>query len=435
MRTNVAILGALSILWPAIAQADPISILFVGNSFTHGRYAPALNYNAGPANSGPGVVHDLLCPTAVCAGTVEGVAAVRPSANPPPGATLADQLTYLQNNPGAQLTERGPYSGAAGLFLQFTKEAGLNYDVSLVAVSAATLNGYNSGSNRGNKPLIAQSKWDRVVLQDQSFTPLPSTVTVNGATVPTRGNPANFTAGVEGLVTAIDAADRAAGKAPVPVTLYQTPPLAAYGYTSTNPAAPIFGSSTVAAQGGNPAYAPYLGAADPIAAMAADLHGAYFGEAAVWNAANPTGSPLGVANAGDAWVSAIRAGVAQQNPYLASELAGQIDLWDSDPLDACCTVPIGYHPSVFGDYLNALVLFNQITGMDPRSLQLEFDGNAGSAASAMGIAPAVARALADAAALTVAAANPVPEPGAAPLLGAGLFGLALWRRRSPSLPA
>ena len=38
---------------PAVAQtaANPIEILFVGNSFTHGRYPPALNYNAGPGSS------------------------------------------------------------------------------------------------------------------------------------------------------------------------------------------------------------------------------------------------------------------------------------------------------------------------------------------------------------------------------------------------
>jgi len=31
----------------AAAQSADINILFVGNSFTHGRYDPALNYNAG----------------------------------------------------------------------------------------------------------------------------------------------------------------------------------------------------------------------------------------------------------------------------------------------------------------------------------------------------------------------------------------------------
>jgi hypothetical protein len=40
------------------------------------------------------------------------------------------------------------------------------------------------------------------------------------------------------------------------ITLEQ--PLASYGYTSSNPNAPIFGSNTVAQNGGNPAFAPLL---------------------------------------------------------------------------------------------------------------------------------------------------------------------------------
>lgn len=427
----LAVAGLLVIGFAAEAAADPIKILFVGNSFTHGRYNPALNYNAGPANSGPGVVHDLLCPTAGCSGTPEGVAAVTPSQSPPPGATLTNQLSYLQANPSSQLTEPGPFAGAAGIFLQFTKEKGLNYDVSLIAVSSATLNGYNSGTSKADKPLIAQATWDHVVLQDQSFTPLPTTITVNGQSVSTRGNPANFKTGVEGLVTAINAADAAAGKASVPITLYQTPPLAAYGYTSTNPAAPIFGSSTVAQQNGNKAYAPYVGAADPIAAMAQDLHNAYYGEAAAWNAANPGASKLDVANGGDAWVTAIKSGLAEQNPYLANEPAGQIDLWDSNPLDACCTTPIGYHPSVYGDYLNSLVLFDEITGIDPRTLTSEFDpANTNSAASALGISGDIASQLATAAFFTVREQSAVPEAGTLSLLAAGLAGTALFRRRA-----
>jgi len=74
-------------------------------------------------------------------------------------------------------------------------------------------------------------------------------------------------------------------------------------------------------------------------------------------ASNPTGSKVDVALAGDAWVSAINARIAVRDPYLAGNPAFEVDLWDGNALDACCTTPIGYHPSVYGAYLSALVLF------------------------------------------------------------------------------
>jgi hypothetical protein len=160
-----------------------------------------------------------------CTSGAEAVAPVTPTTANTPGGTVAGQLNYLQNNPSARYTEVGPYSGVAGVFLQFTKEAGLHYDVSLVAVSSATLQGYlnNSGSTAGALPLITNAKYDKVVLQDQSFRPLPSTITVNGQSVPTRGDPAAFQAGVNGLVNGIDNADAAAGKANAAVTLLPDP--------------------------------------------------------------------------------------------------------------------------------------------------------------------------------------------------------------------
>ena len=55
--------------------------------------------------------------------------------------------------------------------------------------------------------------------------------------------------------------------------------------------------------------------------------------------------------------------------------ANQINLWDSDPLTACCTTPIGYHPSAYGAYLDALSLFYKITGIDPILLDSETNPN------------------------------------------------------------
>ena len=426
------------------ALADPIEILFVGNSYTHGRYQPVLGYNAGPGDgTGTNQVHDLLCPSLPCTGAEAGPQ-VTPTTSNTPGSTLSGQLSYLQANPGSQYNEVGPYGGVAGIFLQFTKDAGLNYDVSLIAVSSATLTGYanNTGNEAGILPLIESSKYSQVVLQDQSFQPLPTSITVNGQSVPTRGNPTSFQSGVNKLVTGIDAADAAAGKPYAAITVFQTPPIASYGFTSTNPNAPIFGSSTVAQQGGNKAYAPYVGDANPIAAMASDLHNAYLGEAAAFNAANPTKSHVSVALAGDAWVTAINQGIAQFNPFLASEPAGQVDLWDSNPLLACCTVPIGYHPSQYGDFLDALVLFGQITGVNPETLDAEWDPNnplySVSASFTLGISPEIADALAIAAEDTLLAEGPAtPEPStwAMMILGFAGIGFMTYRRRKSMLVA
>jgi hypothetical protein len=414
------------------SPANPVEILFLGNSFTHGRYPPALSYNAGPGNStNSNLVHDLLCPTLTAAGMctsgAEAVAAVTPTAANTPGGTLPGKLAYLQANPSAQYTEVGPFGGVAGVFLQFTREAGLRYNVSLVAVSSATLSGYlgNKGNEAGMLPLIANAKWDHVVMHDQSFRPLPTTVTVGGEGVPTRGVPTGFQSGVNGLINAIQAADAAANKKNAAITLTETQPMASYGFTSSNPEAPIFGSSTVAQNAGNPAFAPYVGAIDPLGQMASDLHNAYTGEASAYNVANPKGSHVDVALVGDAWVSAINLGIAVENPYLPyhlrQQLRRQVDLWDSNPLTACCTTPIGYHPSSYGVYLDALVIFYKITGVDPRTLRAEMDDDErgplfrSSAAHALGVSARDARLLAFAARETVDAGMPICRPHATPV--------------------
>jgi hypothetical protein len=60
---------------------------------------------------------------------------------------------------------------------------------------------------------------------------------------------------------------------------------------------------------------------------------------------------------GEAWNRAMQAGVADSNPYDGID-AGKVDLWTYD----------NYHASTYGYYLEALVLFGNITGHDPRSL-------------------------------------------------------------------
>jgi hypothetical protein len=84
--------------------------------------------------------------------------------------------------------------------------------------------------------------------------------------------------------------------------------------------------------------------------MAHDIRAAYDSAAAAVAA-------KAVIPAGEAWIRAIQAGVADPNPYDGVD-AGKLDLWTYDH----------YHGSTYGYYLEALVVFGAVTGRDPRSL-------------------------------------------------------------------
>jgi hypothetical protein len=73
-------------------------------------------------------------------------------------------------------------------------------------------------------------------------------------------------------------------------------------------------------------------------------------------AAAATPGIRGVVGVGDAWVRAMHDGLAQLDPYKPPD--GKMDLWADDH----------YHASSFGYYLEALMLFGSVTGLDPRSL-------------------------------------------------------------------
>ena len=348
-----------------------LHVLFVGDSFTHGRYDPVRRF-AGGYDVGPGAiagphVHALLCPSAAGCDAAEAVAPTDPNqlSYPAGDDTLLAKLDDLTADTAAQYAEAGPFGGVPGIVLRLSQEAGVRLDVSILAVSASTLGGRNIGGNRANAALVESARWDRVVLQDQSSQPLPAQIVVAGRTVATKGDPAAFASGVAGLVSGIDAADQEAGRAPIPVTLFRTPPMASYGYTSGDPEKLLYGTSY-----GSSVDAPYVGAEDPMAQMEGDIRASCRAVAAGWNTENPSASRIDVSPVGDAWIAAMRLGVAQRDPYLASEPAGAVDLWDSNVLDACCTVPIGCHPSPYGAYLDALVLFGTLTGRDPLSFGL-----------------------------------------------------------------
>lgn len=80
---------------------------------------------------------------------------------------------------------------------------------------------------------------------------------------------------------------------------------------------------------------------------------------------------------GEAWNRAFKAGVADPNPYDGIAF-GQVDLWTNDH----------YHASSYGYYLEALIVFGDLTGLDPRSL-----GKAERAANDLGFSQKQAEAL------------------------------------------
>src|SRR3954466_15026727 len=103
MRKLAALLVAGMTSTSALS-ADPIAILFVGNSYTFGRVDPVMSYNA--AN-----VHDLTA--------------------------AFNAVSSTGSNPW----EPHPWGGVPGIFKKFTDESGLNYDVSISARNAASLRG------------------------------------------------------------------------------------------------------------------------------------------------------------------------------------------------------------------------------------------------------------------------------------------------------
>jgi len=221
------------------------------------------------------------------------------------------------------------FGGVPGIFKKFTTQAGLNYDVQIEAVSGKSLQFHYTSALAA----IAQPGWDKVVLQEQSVRPVP---TARGGSRPL------FYDYATRLEQAIHAASPAAQ-----VYLYETWGRADFTYPN--------GQS-------------YSGF--PIDTMTQDLHNGYY------RAFATNGHYAAVAPVGDAWLRAITTGVAMRNPYTPDP--SKINLWNVDYV----------HPSKWGGYLSALVLFYQLTNVDPRTL-----GAGEQAAADLGIAPATAVAL------------------------------------------
>ena len=361
---------AASLALHAAAHAAPTSILFVGNSFTFGRVDPVMSYNA--AN-----VTDLTAPVA--------------------GTTFT-------NTTGSNPYEPHPWGGIAGIFKQFTVQAGLDYDVSLSARNAASLRGHFLNTSPSGWDLqgnLAAKKWDKVVLQDLSDEPLTQGGGANAnralfnfyankiedyihtglrAGQDVAGDFLNTTEGQlwGGPATGTAAARAAAciagtgGTTGNPNALSQTSCNTARTIKANpneNAAAQVYLYQTWArpdmtyphantvTNSTTGAIEPGVGAATlyqpSLEAMTTDLHNAYFGLAA------SNTDFAGVAAVGDAFLLAVQQGVATRNPYAANAGSdGLIDLWWDDNL----------HASKYGSYLSALTLFGRTTGVNPFSL-------------------------------------------------------------------
>ena len=254
------------------------------------------------------------------------------------------------SHPRCETTTGEPveWGGIPGIFQEFTEQAGLRYEVHFEEINARPLQYHYEHA----LSIIQQPRWHTVVLQEHSQWALPPR---HG------GHPELFRDYATRLEQAVHAANPAAS-----VFLFQTWPRADLTY---------------------PAGKPFSGL--PLDSMARELHASYYGLL--------TQNPhfRSIAPAGDAWLRAVQTGLAQRNPYAPEP--GKVDLWAEDH----------YHPSNWGAYLTACVLFGEITGHDPRQL-----GRTEHAAAALGIDPAVAAELQRVAAEQVLAARPGAFAGA-----------------------
>jgi hypothetical protein len=256
MKTGLLIAALLALL-PASANAR--TILFIGNSFTFGANSPSHFYKA-------------------------------------------DTVTDL-NGPGRNGKSVG---GVPAIFKAFTKEAGLDYDVSL-----ETVGGKGLDFHYAEKRALIDKPWDVVVM--------------HGYSTMDQAHPGN------------------------PALLISSAAEITRMFRAKNPNADVWLDATWSRA--DQTY-PQKGAwhGKPIQQMGKDIYDGYLKAAA---AAHATGViPLGLA-----WNRAFDTGVADTNPYDGID-AGKLDLWSWDH----------YHASIYGYYLEALMVFGKVTGKDPLSL-------------------------------------------------------------------
>jgi hypothetical protein len=198
--------------------------------------------------------------------------------------------------------------GVPALFKSFTNQAGLAYDVSL-----ETHPGVGLDWHLQNKlEILGSHAWDVVVMH--GFSTLDSAKP---------GDPAKLIATSKQMVELLREHNP---KAEIHLTATWSRPDLTYV-----------------------AGAPWFG--KPIATMARDVRAGYDKAAAEAKAVKS------VIPVGEAFTRAIETGVADPNPYDGIE-PGKLDLWTADH----------YHASSYGYYLEALMVFGDVTKRDPRSL-------------------------------------------------------------------
>ena len=219
------------------------------------------------------------------------------------------------------------YGGVPVLFKTFTTEAGLDYDVTMETSPGKSLEWHYT-----QERTELQGRWDVVTLQGYSTLDQQHP-----------GDPADQIKGAHDLATM---------------------------FAASNPAAKIYLVSTWSRA--DQTYKPdghWYG--KTIYQMAQDV------AAANAEAIKAFPALTGVIPVGTAWNRAMSEGVADPNPYDGLEF-GKVDLWTWDQ----------YHASTAGYYLEALVIFGKITGVDPASL-----GSNEKAAGELGLSPAATAAL------------------------------------------
>lgn len=366
-----------------VAAAEPLKILFVGNSYTFGRVDPVMSYNAA-------AVDDLTRP--------------RPDL-PDPNFT---------ETAGTRVWEPHPWGGVPGIVKQLALQAGVDVEIALSTRNAASLRGHflNTANAdwdlRGN---IAKRAWDVAVLQEQSDAALPAgrgananplvfaayadkiesyihvgaahsyrerdlfggtnaaCATLTGFSTTTCGTlrtiPANPNANPAAKVFLLQSWARPDMVFPHLATVSDT------NYPTVPDGRPIIDTQGGALPNGFPDTLYY--AAEGMAGMTADLRAAFAARAQ----ANP--GFAGVIPVGEAFQRAVDQGIAKgsgfygaDGTYASALPQDPMDLWWIDYL----------HASKYGSYLSALVIFGKLTGLDPWSF-----GASEQAANDLGISP------------------------------------------------